>query len=139
MGWSFAQERRDHDPDGEDDEQRTETGHEELTRGIVFSASPASLAWGVTFSGQAFLGFPFCHGLILTQIPDFRCKTPPFAGGNYFRVRVIGGFSPDGKLKILSSEQTIKTLIFVYNLSIFSLGYSTENGVPFLATAVQWN
>ena len=86
MGWSFAQERRDHDPDGEDDEQRTETGHEELARGIVFSASPASLAWEVTFSGRAFLGIPFRHGLILTQIPIFDAK-PPLERG----VIIFGG------------------------------------------------
>ena len=76
MGWSFTQERRDHNPDGEDDEQRAQTRHDELARRIVFTASPASLAWSVTFSGRAFLGFPFRHGSILTQIPDSRRETP---------------------------------------------------------------
>ena len=91
----FAQERRDHDPDGEDDEQCTETGHEELARGIVFSTPPVFLAWGVTFFGRAFLGSPFRHGSILTQIPDLRRKIPSFAGGYLFRERIFCGLNPN--------------------------------------------
>ena len=80
---SVTQERGDDDPDEEDDEKRPAAGHEELSRGIVFTASPPSRALGVTFLGRAFRGFPIFHAPILTQVTDSRWKTPILEVGVY--------------------------------------------------------
>lgn len=65
--WSVADERRDHDPDKEDDEQRSDTGHEEFSEGVLVPSLPPSPGPGVTFFGRTVRGFPFWHGSSVTQ------------------------------------------------------------------------
>lgn len=89
-----TEERGDHEPDEEHDQQRTEAGHEEFPRGIVFTASPPSLALGVTFSRRAFRGFPLFHVPILTQVTqgfDFRWETLIWGVGNDLCGSIFGG------------------------------------------------